>query len=194
MNDQSFSGEITAHDVENGGGSVSDRNGQVDKQFTSGQGSATSEDPVADIATHATRLLRLLNEIKPGRAEQELGAKIQALELRLQNTEAKLSNREIELKKRDEVIQAAAARERAIGKLVVHLSAECEKLTAELYEKSRMVARLEQKTQYTLGRGKVWKEKILSLMKQAAARLTGSAPRPSSAPKPAPEERSTESD
>lgn len=89
--------------------------------------------------------------------------KIQTLQFRLQNTEAKLASRETELKEKTGVIEAAAARERAIGKLVVRLSSECEKLTAELYQKSLIIAQLEEKARHPIASVKVWK-KVLGLL------------------------------
>ncbi len=195
MDNRAFSAGITPYYAENGAGSRWTRRAHVDKRLTSNEESPVREDPVADIATHATHLLRLLNEIKPGRVEQELGAKIQALETQVQNAEAKLLSRQIEIEKKDQVIQAAAAREQAIGKLVVRLSAECEELTAELYEKSLTVTRLEGEAGSGLGCLDIWK-RIMSLLQQAASRLklTGSAPEASSPPHDRVEERAHGSD
>ncbi|HEU4340098.1 MAG TPA: hypothetical protein VFU31_00860 [Candidatus Binatia bacterium] len=91
--------------------------------------------------------------------------KFQTLQLRLQNAEAKLASRETELKEKAGVIEAAASREKAIGKLVVRLSAECEKLTAQLHQKSLIIARLEEKIRHPIGGSKLWK-KVLRLLQQ----------------------------
>jgi hypothetical protein len=166
MNDRSFAAAVPLYEPENGGGPQWERKEAAKRKNSVLAG----DDPVADIATHATHLLRLLNEIKPGRVEQELGTKIQALESRLQNTEAKLLSREIELKKKDEAVQAAAAREQAIGKLVVRLSAECERLTAELYETSLIVARLETQARHGLDYRDLWKKSV-SLLQEVRSKL-----------------------
>lgn len=140
-------------------------------------GAAREESPARQLRELEAELSRLRLEIaerEESIAEKEVAlnqlagnfrAKIQTLQFRLQNTEAKLASRETELKEKVSVIEAAAARERAIGKLVVRLSSECEKLTAELYQKSLIIARLEEKARHPIGGGKVWK-KVLGLVQE----------------------------
>jgi putative ABC transport system permease protein len=96
------------------------------------------------------------------KTEGDLRTNIQNLQLRLQDTEVNLVKRERELKEKDNVIQAAAVREREIGKLIQRLSSECEKLTAEVCEKGLVIAQLEDKTRQSTNGGKVWK-KVLGL-------------------------------
>ena len=100
-------------------------------------------------------------------ADGDLKARNQDLEVRLQDLESRLQSREAELKEKDNLIQAAAAREVEIGKLISRLSEECRKLSAELHEKSRIVAQLEKKQQHFISDGAVWK-KVLGRMKEEA--------------------------
>ncbi|MDP2607015.1 MAG: hypothetical protein Q8S00_31145, partial [Deltaproteobacteria bacterium] len=90
-------------------------------------------------------------------ADGDLKARYQDLEVRLQDLESQLQGREAELKEKEDLIQAAAAREVGIGKLISRLSEECKKLSAELHEKSRIVAQLEKKQRHFIGDGAVWK-------------------------------------
>jgi len=97
----------------------------------------------------------------------DLKAKSQDLEVRLQDLESRLQSREAELKEKENLVHAAAAREMEIGKLISRLSEECGKLSAELHEKSRIVAQLEKKQQHFISDGAVWK-KVLGRMKEEA--------------------------
>jgi chromosome segregation ATPase len=94
--------------------------------------------------------------------EGDLRASIQNLQFRLQDTEVNLAKRDRELKEKENVIQAAAVREREIGKLIQRLSSECEKLTQEVCEKGLLIAQLEDKTRQSTNGGKAWK-KVLGL-------------------------------
>jgi len=58
---------------------------------------------------------------------------------------AKLASRERELKQKEGIIDAAAARETEIDKLIERLSTECDKLSEELCEKRIRIARLQDK-------------------------------------------------
>ena len=98
-------------------------------------------------------------------ANGDLKVKNQDLEVRLQDLESQLQGREAELKEKEDLIQAAAAREVGIGKLISRLSEECRKLGAELNEKSLIVAQLEKKQRHFIGDGAVWK-KVLGRMKE----------------------------
>ncbi len=98
------------------------------------------------------------------RAEADQKTEIQNLQLRLQETEAKLANQERELNEKTRGIDAASAREAGIGKLIERLSSECEKLSAELYEKKLIISRLETKTRWSFIKGaKLW-EKLFRLL------------------------------
>ena len=98
-------------------------------------------------------------------ADGDLKAKNQDLEVRLQDLESQLQSGDAELKAKENLIQAAAARELEIGKLISRLSEECRKLSAELHEKSRIVAQLEKKQRHFIGDGAVWK-KVLGRTKE----------------------------
>ena len=97
----------------------------------------------------------------------DLKARSQDLEVRLQDLESQLQGREAELKEKGNLIQAAASREVGIGKLISRLSEECKKLSAELHEKSRIVAQLEKKQRHFISDGAVWK-KVIGRMKEEA--------------------------
>jgi chromosome segregation ATPase len=96
------------------------------------------------------------------RHEIELRANLQNLQTRLHDAESKLASRERELRQRDNLIDAAASREMEIGRFIERLSAECEKLSAELCEKRLLIAQLQDKTRHSTSGGKVWK-KVLGL-------------------------------
>jgi hypothetical protein len=75
----------------------------------------------------------------------------------LQESEAKLASQERELKEKERAVHAAGVRETELGKLIERLSAECEQLSAELYDKKLMMSQLEDKTRYSLIHGgKAW--------------------------------------
>ncbi len=98
------------------------------------------------------------------RAEADQKATMENLELRLREMEEKLTIQEKELNEKHRGILAAFAREAEIGKLIERLSSECERLSAELYEKSLIIARSETKTRYSLIKnGKAW-QKLLRLL------------------------------
>jgi len=98
-------------------------------------------------------------------ADGDFKARTHDLEVRLQDLESQLQDRETELKEKENLIQAAASREVGIGKLISRLSEECRKLSAELNEKSLIVAQLEKKQRHFIGDGAVWK-KVLGRMKE----------------------------
>lgn len=99
----------------------------------------------------------------PRRAETEQKTEFQNLQLRLQELEAKLASQEKVLNEKDRGIHAASVREAGMGKLIERLSSECEKLSAQLCEKTLMAARFETKSRHSfLLKGKVW-EKLLRL-------------------------------
>jgi chromosome segregation ATPase len=97
----------------------------------------------------------------------DLKARNEDLELRLQEMEREIQNREAEIKEKGNLLEAAAARETEIGKLITRLSEECGKLSTELHEKSLIVAQLEKKHRPFIGDGAVWK-KMLGRMKEEA--------------------------
>jgi chromosome segregation ATPase len=90
-------------------------------------------------------------------AEGDQRKEIETLQLRLQDADAKLASQEKELKEKERAIHAAGIRETELGKLIERLSAECEKLSAELCDKKLMVSRPEDKTRSSLIHGsKAW--------------------------------------
>jgi chromosome segregation ATPase len=101
-------------------------------------------------------------ELALSRYEGDLRSGLQNLQARLQEADAKLASRDRELRHKDELIEAAASRETAVGKLIEQLSSECEKLSAELCEKKLLIAQLENKARYPADIGK-WK-KVVRLM------------------------------
>lgn len=98
-------------------------------------------------------------------ADGDLKARNQDLEVRLQELESQLQSRDAELKEKENLMQAAAAREVEIGKLISRLSEECRKLSSELHQKSLIVAQLEKKQRHFISDGAVWK-KVLGRMKE----------------------------
>jgi len=99
------------------------------------------------------------------RGEGDLKTDIENLQLRLQDAEAKLASQEGELNQKESVIQAAAVREKEIGKLIERLSSECEKLSVDLYEKGFMILQLEDKTRHSfINGGKAWKKVLRAVI------------------------------
>jgi chromosome segregation ATPase len=99
------------------------------------------------------------------RAEADQKTEIENLQLRLQEMESKLASQERALNEKDRGIHAASVREAGMGKLIERLSAECEKLSAELCEKQSMTSRFETKTRGSFIKGgKAW-EKVLNLVR-----------------------------
>ena len=96
--------------------------------------------------------------------EGDQKGEIETLQLRLQETEAKLESQEKELKEKEHAIHAAGVREAELGKLIERLSAECEKLSAELCEKKLMISRGEDKKRPLINGGKAW-EKVARLVR-----------------------------
>jgi len=115
----------------------------------------------------AAKREEVLDANKPDlhRLEGEQKKEIETLQLRLQETEAKLASQEKELKEKERTIHAAGVRETELGKLIERLSAECEKLSAELCEKKLMISRSEDKTRASfIHGGKAW-EKVTRLVR-----------------------------
>jgi len=91
------------------------------------------------------------------KAEAEYRANIIELETRLKDAENKLQLQEAHLKDKEVVIQATAAKELEIGKLIKRLSQECENLSNELQEKTRLMGQLEIKKPQTQADKNVWR-------------------------------------
>ena len=94
------------------------------------------------------------------KAEAEFRANINELETRLKDAENKLQLQESQLKDKEVVIQATAAKEVEIGKLIKRLSQECENLSNELQEKTRLMGQLEIKKPQTQPDKNVWRRMI----------------------------------
>lgn len=94
------------------------------------------------------------------KAEADFRATIIDLETRLKEAESKLQLQETQLKDQEVVIQATAAKEVEIGKLIKRLSQECENLSNELQEKTRLMGQLEIKKPQTQPDKNVWRRMI----------------------------------
>lgn len=94
------------------------------------------------------------------KAEADFRANIFELETRLRDAENKLQLQEAQLKDKEVVIQATAAKEVEIGKLIKRLSQECENLSNELQEKTRLMGQLEIKKPHTQPDKNVWRRMI----------------------------------
>ena len=94
------------------------------------------------------------------KAEADFRATIIDLETRLKEAESKLQLQETQLKDKEAVIQATAAKEVEIGKLIKRLSQECENLSNELQEKTRLMGQLEIKKPQTQPDKNVWRRMI----------------------------------
>jgi chromosome segregation ATPase len=94
------------------------------------------------------------------KAEADFRATIIDLETRLKEAESKLQLQETQLKDKEVVIQATAAKEVEIGKLIKRLSQECENLSNELQEKTRLMGQLEIKKPQTQPDKNVWRRMI----------------------------------
>jgi len=94
------------------------------------------------------------------KAEAEFRANIIELETRLKDAENKVQLQEAQLKDKEVVIQATAAKEVEIGKLIKRLSQECENLSNELQEKTRLMGQLEIKKPQTQPDKNVWRRMI----------------------------------
>jgi len=94
------------------------------------------------------------------KAEADLRGNIVELEQRLKETESKSQLQEAQLKEKDIVIQATATKEVEIGKLIKRLSQECENLSNELQEKTRLMGQLELKKPQLQTDKNVWRRMI----------------------------------
>jgi predicted RNase H-like nuclease (RuvC/YqgF family) len=74
--------------------------------------------------------------------------------------EATVQSQAAQLKEKDAVLQATAGKEAEIGKLIKRLSTECQNLSVELQEKTRLLNQLEGKKPQAATEGKVWRRVI----------------------------------
>lgn len=101
------------------------------------------------------------------KAEADYRANIIELETRLKDAENKLQQQEAQLKDKEVVIQATAAKEAEIGKLIKRLSQECENLSNELQEKTRLMNQLDLKKPQSQADKNVWRRMIGRLQDDA---------------------------
>ena len=94
------------------------------------------------------------------KAEQDFRATIIELEQRLKDAEGMVLRQKTELKDKEVVIQATAAKEVEIGKLIKRLSLECENLSNELQEKTQLMGQLDGKKPQTQADKNVWRRMI----------------------------------
>ncbi len=134
------------------------------------EGSAQLQSEMTDLRhqLQATQTELQAKEHELRHSDGDLKAKNQDLQARLQDTEGQLRSREAELKDKENLLQAAAARETEVGKLIARLSEECGKLSAELQEKSLIVAQLEKKHRPLISEGRVWKKVLGRIHDQAS--------------------------
>jgi DNA repair exonuclease SbcCD ATPase subunit len=126
---------------------------RVQEEFAAVRSELENREEAAEVAQ--TGLVRI-------DADQQ--KEIENLQVRLQESEAKVAAQAKELGENERTIRAAGVREKELGKLIERLSAECEKLSAELYRNKFPPARAEGKPHRS----------FISGAKAKAARLLGS--------------------
>jgi len=94
------------------------------------------------------------------KAEAEFRANILELEQRLKDAEGTVQRQETQIKDKEVVLQATAAKEVEIGKLIKRLSLECENLSIELQEKTRLMGQLDGKKPQIQPDKNVWRRMI----------------------------------
>jgi len=94
------------------------------------------------------------------KAEAEFRANILELEQRLKDAEGTVQRQEAQIKDKEVVLQATAAKEVEIGKLIKRLSLECENLSIELQEKTRLMGQLDGKKPQIQPDKNVWRRMI----------------------------------
>jgi chromosome segregation ATPase len=93
-------------------------------------------------------------------------AAITELEQRLRDMEAQLQSHETLIKEKDALIQATASKEAEIGKLIKRLSTECQDLSLELQEKTRLLKEVEGKKPEPAAEGNTWRRAIGRLQEE----------------------------
>ena len=88
------------------------------------------------------------------KVSMDFHAKIQDLEKTVRDNAIRLEQQEARLLEKDAVIQATATKEVEIGKLIKHLSSECDRLSKELQQKTQRLAQFEKDK--TPGEVKAW--------------------------------------
>ncbi len=106
--------------------------------------------------SNAERLEGKVAELR--RQLKEKDETLAAKNLELEKLGGELQSREAELKEKEKLVQAAAANEAEIGKLIARLSSECERLSSELERKNGAGARAEKKENGAASDGPIWKK------------------------------------
>ena len=94
------------------------------------------------------------------KAEADFRANIIELEQRLKDAEGTMQLQETQIKDKELVLQATAVKEVEIGKLIKRLSQECENLSIELQEKTRLMSQLDGKKPQVQPDKNVWRRMI----------------------------------
>jgi len=94
------------------------------------------------------------------KAEADFRANIIELEQRLKDAEGTMQLQETQIKDKELVLQATAVKEVEIGKLIKRLSQECENLSIELQEKTRLMGQLDGKKPQVQPDKNVWRRMI----------------------------------
>ena len=121
----------------------------LNQEFTALQNQLSQRDEMVKSKTNMFR-----------KAEQDFRATIIELEQRLKDAEGMVLRQKTELKDKEVVIQATAAKEVEIGKLIKRLSLECENLSNELQEKTQLMGQLDGKKPQTQVDKNVWRRMI----------------------------------
>ena len=129
---------------------IAKKTAALNQEFTALQNQLSQRDELVKSKTNMFR-----------KAEQDFRATIIELEQRLKDAEGMVLRQKTELKDKEVVIQATAAKEVEIGKLIKRLSLECENLSNELQEKTRLMGQLDgKKPPQTQPDKNVWRRMI----------------------------------
>ncbi len=128
---------------------VAEKTAALNQEFTALKSQLSQRDELVQSKTNMFR-----------KAEADFRANIVELEQRLKDAEGTVQRQETQLKDTEVVIQATAAKEVEIGKLIKRLSLECENLSNELQEKTRLMGQLDGKKPQTQPDKNVWRRMI----------------------------------
>ncbi|MGE5217466.1 MAG: hypothetical protein ACM3SP_10745 [Chloroflexota bacterium] len=92
--------------------------------------------------------------------ENEFRLKIQELENALRESSNRLEQQEVVLKQKESLIQATAAKEAEVGKLIKRLSTECDNLNKQLQEKNRRFAQIEKENVQSSSNVGAWRQVV----------------------------------
>lgn len=128
---------------------VAEKTAALNREFTALKSQLSQRDELVKSKTSMFR-----------KAEADFRANIIELEQRLKDAEGTVQRQETQLKDKEVLIQATAAKEVEIGKLIKRLSLECENLSTELQEKTRLMGQLDGKKPQTQPDKNVWRRMI----------------------------------